>query len=164
MCLLHLCLLQRNFGAKLLQELVGLLKNFHDPRIFLRVDHVDVGVKIIAPDCIHGCLFLRLLLFLILVLFLDEMSLGLVRNLLYSVSSFLMKLNEIFLVVEDFFEEFFSACSSAHFLAKAHLLLEAIKSAGFFLAVSENALSFVEITINELIFKQVVTMALTHHL
>lgn len=101
---------------------------------------------------------------MILVLFLDEMSLGLVCNLLHSVRSFFMKLNELFLVVEHFFEEFFTARTSTHFLAKAHLLLKAIQSSGFFLAVSENALSFVEITIDELVFKQVVTMALTHHL
>ena len=73
-----------------------------------------------------------------------------------------MEFKELLLAVEHLFQEFFSAGSTAHLLPRPHLLLKAINCAGLFLAVCENALPFVEFTIDQLLLKKVVTVALAH--
>ena len=52
--------------------------------------------------------------------------LGQVGDTLNLADSFLMKLDELLLTIKHFFKEFLSASSSTHFLARAHLLFEAI--------------------------------------
>jgi len=73
-----------------------------------------------------------------------------------------MELKEFLLAVEHLLEELLSALTTAHFLTQSHLSLEAVESARFFLTVGENALTFVEVTVDELSLEKVVSIAFSH--
>ena len=82
--------------------------------------------------------------------------------LLELVGALLMEFDEVLLVVKNFFKKLFPPCSSPKLLATTHLLLKAIKGTSFLLVVSENSGSFVEFTVNELSFEQIITVRLCH--
>ena len=73
-----------------------------------------------------------------------------------------MKLEELFLTIKDFLEEFFTACPAAHLLSRSHLLLKAIQSSGFFLAVSEYSLAFIEVSVDQLVLEKVIAVTFAH--
>ena len=75
-----------------------------------------------------------------------------------------MELEELFLAIEYFLEEFFAACPAAHLLTRSHLLLKTIQSASFFLAVSEYSLSFIEVAVDQLVLEKVISVAFAHEL
>lgn len=73
-------------------------------------------------------------------------------------------LKELLLAVKHFLEELFTAGTSTQLLSAPHLLLESVQCLRLLLVDCENALSLVELAIDELILKQVITVALTHQL
>ena len=64
-----------------------------------------------------------------------------------------MELEELFLAIEYFLKEFFASCPAAHLLARSHLLLETIQSASLLFAVSEYALSLIEVAVDQLVLE-----------
>ena len=143
---------------------MSLLKNLHEPRVSLGVDQVDVSVKVVVSKRVESLVLLPVSLLLLVLVFLNEMVLCEVRNALNFALSLLVELEELLLTIEDFFQEFFSAGASPHLLSRPHLLFKTIESSRLFFAVSENALSFVKLTVYKLIFEQVVPMTLAHQL
>ena len=95
-------------------------------------------------------------------LFLKQVILREVGCALDLTDALFVKLNKLFLSVKDFFKEFLSTSPSSHFLSRSHLLLKSIQSARFFLTVSENALSFVKVSVDELGLKEEITVRLAH--
>ena len=75
-----------------------------------------------------------------------------------------MEFEKLFLPVEHFPEELFSPLASSHLLTRTHLLLESINGTSFLLAVSENSLTFVKLSIDKLPLKKLITVALLEHL
>ena len=95
-------------------------------------------------------------------LFLKQVILREVGCALDLTDTLFVELDELLLSVKDFFEEFLSSSASSHLLSRAHLLLKSVQSARFFLTVSENALSFVKVSVDELGLKEEITMRLAH--
>ena len=143
---------------------MSLLKDLHEPRVSLRVDQVDVSVKVVVSERVESLVLLPVSLLLLVLVFLNEMVLSEVRNALNLALALLVELKELLLPIEDFLQELFSAGTSPHLLSRPHLLFKSIESSRLFFAVSENALSFVKLTVHKLIFKQVVPMTLAHKL
>ena len=143
---------------------MSLLKNLHQPRVSLRVDQVDVRVKVVVSECVEPLVLLPVSLLLLVLVLLNEMVLSEVSNALNLALALLVELKELLLTIEDFFQELFPAGTSSHLLPRPHLLLETIESSRLFFALSENALSFVKFAVHKLIFEQVVPMTFAHEL
>jgi hypothetical protein len=113
---------------------VSLLEDLEEPGVLLSVDHVDVGVEVVVLESLDAVTFLLVLRHLFLFLLglergLDELSLFPdVVDLLF------VELGELFGMEEDLVEEFLVASFLAQFLARAHLLLKAVKGASFLFA------------------------------
>ena len=75
-----------------------------------------------------------------------------------------MELEELFLAIEYFLKEFFAACPTAHLLSRSHLLLKTIESSSFFLAVSEYALTLIEVAVDQLVLEKMISVAFAHEL
>lgn len=69
-------------------------------------------------------------------------------------SALLVELNELFLMVKHFLQEFLSASASTVLLTTAHLLLEPVKSASLFFALGEHFGASVKISVNQLSFEE----------
>ena len=111
---------------------------------------------------VQPLVLLSVLLLLLIFVLLNQVILREVRHALDLHHALLVELKEFLLPVENLFKEFLAAGASAHLLPRSHLLLETIQSSRLFLAVRENALSFVELAIDELTLEQVISVALTH--
>jgi hypothetical protein len=77
---------------------------------------------------------------------------------------FLVKFNELFLVVQHFLEEFFASRPASMFLAIAHLLFEAVQSLGFLLALREHFSAFIKLSVAQLSLEEVIAMRLCEQL
>jgi hypothetical protein len=121
-----LILLKTDFSAKLLEILVGLLKDLHQTTVFLRVDQVNVGIHIVVFKRLDAVTLFLVLSVLLFPLFLVEMSFGVERITLDLHCALLVELDELFLVVKDFFQEFLPPGTTAVLLTASHLLLEPI--------------------------------------
>ena len=156
--------LQKHFGSNLFQILVGLLENLHQARVSLRVDHIYVGIKVVLLQRIHSLYLFLVPLLLLVLLLLAQVVLGKVGCPLNLRHPLFVVLEELLLAVQHLFEEFFATSPSAQLLSTPHLLLEAVERLGLFLVYSENALTLVKLAVNQLVFKQVVPVALAHQL
>lgn len=156
--------LQDYFGTDLLEELVRLLQDLHEPRILLRVDQVDVRVEVILLERIEPRNLLFVPLFLLLLVLLVQVRPGQVGSLFYLSNSPFVKLDKFSLPIEDLFQEFFAASAPPHLLPRPHLLLETIERAGLLLAVGEDTLAFVEVAVDQLVLVKVVPTAFAHEL
>ena len=74
-----------------------------------------------------------------------------------------MKLDKLFLTIENLFEELLSPGTSAHLLTKSHLLFKAIECSSLFLRLGEDAFPSIEVSVDELHLKKMVTPTLLHH-
>lgn len=103
MSLLCFSFLKRNFGAKLLKKLMGLLENLHKSRIPLCIDQVDVSVKVVVFERVESLNLLSIFLLLFVFLLLVQVVLGEIGCSLDFTNSLLVELKELFLAVEYFF-------------------------------------------------------------
>jgi len=101
---------------------------------------------------------------LLLAFLLIKVSFGIECIALNFHGSLFMKLDELFLMIKDFFKEFFASGASPVLLSTPHLLLEPIQSLGLLLALGKHFGASVEISINQLSLKKYITLALGEEL
>jgi len=147
---IDLSFLDVNLLAELFDVRVGLIQNLHETLILLKVDEFKPVIKVIFTEQLLSfgvllCLLLCDLFLAVLNVVLENDSLSLCLGL-----TLFVELMKIFGVLKDLAQEFLVAVLLACFLATAHVLLEPIKSAGFFLVGGIALGSPVEVSINKL--------------
>ena len=78
---------------------MSLLQNLHEPGVSLRVDQVDVSVKVVVSERVESFVLLPVSLLLLVLVFLNEMVLCEVGNALNLALALLVKLKELFLPI-----------------------------------------------------------------
>jgi len=91
-------------------------------------------------------------------------SLGEVRIFLNLSHPLFVKLDKIFLMIENFFQEFLATSSSPRFLAVSHLLLESVNCSCFFLAGCEDSGALVKVSVNKLVLVEIVSFSFRNQL
>lgn len=139
-----------------------LLENLHQPWILLCVDEINVGVHVIVFKSFYTITLFFVLSILFFSFFLLQVSFAIKSISLNFHCTFFVKLDKLFLVVKNLFQEFFSTRTPSMLLATPHLLFEPVQSACFLLWLSEHLCSSIKISIHELAFKQKVSMGLSN--
>lgn len=88
------------------------------------------------------------------------MGLCQVGILLYFCSTFLVELNEVLLMLQYFFKKLLPSSATPYLLPISHLLFKALNSSRLFFRRCEHASAFVKVSINKLMFVEIVSTRL----
>ena len=105
---------------------MSLLKNLHKSRIALRVDQVNVRIEVAVFERVQSFYFLTIELLLLILFLLSQIVLCQISVALDFADPLLVELKELFLSIQNYFEELLSLGTASQLLAAAHLLLKPV--------------------------------------
>ena len=158
--ILMILLLLADFRPELLEVLVRLLKNLKQPRVLLRVDHVDVRVEVVVLQRLDPIPLLLVLQHLLLLLLRLQRGLNQDRLLTNVVHLLLVELRKLLGVQEDFIQEFAMPSLFSQFLTRTHLLFEAVQGTRLFFRTRIDFCALVKLTVHQLPLEQVIALSL----
>jgi hypothetical protein len=126
---------------------MSLFKDLHQSGVLLNLDELQPLIHVVLFECLNTrhLLLVDLIDFYLVLLF--QVRLGQLNDFLLLSATFLVESVKQFLVLKHLLEKLLAPSSSSDFLARAHLLLEALNRFGFLLRLYMDSGASVEVAI-----------------